>query len=360
MRNSGNRVIIRLDATSEIGSGHAMRCLAIAQALSGLGASVEFAVSCDASAEFLQSHDADVHVLGGNPLSLGSADARSLARWCEDQGSTALLVDSYGANNQFWSELGLSVRPCCTLAAIDDMYSYEMGMLKEPTAKPVDIVVNYDFMATEQGYPGAYTLGSGCTRWPVEMLLGPTYAPVRSSFRKSRDRFSVDDVHRILVTTGSTNPSKCLERMTSACLRATDDRAVSIDVVVGALAEYSLGSSIPDRVVVHKGVNDLSSLMCASDLVVSAGGSTLYELACLGVPTIAIPIVENQVRNAQGFARMGFGLDIDSLCWSIDELESAVFQLIGDAEMRRSFSERSSRIVDGYGATRIAKALVGA
>ena len=66
--------------------------------------------------------------------------------------------------------------------------------------------------------------------------------------------------------------------------------------------------------------------MFGSDLVISAAGTTLYELYTLGVPTIVVPIVENQLANAKGYEKTGIGKALIATAWdSID-----VAKLVGD------------------------------
>lgn len=352
-------VLFRLDATGEIGSGHAMRCLTIAAALEEKGASVAFVVSCAESGRFLENRGATVFVVGGDPFLLDASDAQLLIDICERLRATAVLIDTYGAYDDFFARLTDAAPRGLTVAAIDDMYSSEHGLISIPRERSCDIVINYDFLATGRGYDGVYGCNGADKQSVPLLLLGPSYAPIRKSFKCDEER-SFDIVRRILITSGSTNPGRTLERMIAACSSAVFDEAIEIDVIVGALAKYSRLDIKDENVTIrtHGGVRDLSPFMHEADILVSAGGSTLYEAACAGIPAIAIPIVENQIQNVEGYVKLGLGIGVrGGINWAVDDLRDAVERLAGDGALRAKLSESSRRAVDGDGAKRIAAAL---
>ncbi len=337
-------VLLRLDGGSGIGSGHVVRCAAVASELGALGVrSVAVVSTCD-SASMARARGLDAVVVGGDPLSLGARDAEALASLAGDRGRVAALVDSYGAGDAFWDVLGpLAKASGVPLALIDDRYLFGMGLLPTPRRRPVGLVVSYGFDAVKADYEAAYR-GSGAS-----VLVGPRFAPVRPGFSVS-ERRRAGEVSRVLVTTGSTNPGGSLERLCAAC--ALSVPGAVLDVVVGSgssFDETSLGGS---EGVVHRGLSDLAPLMRRADLAVSAGGSTLYELACMGVPTVAVPVVENQEGNVRGFDWLGCGL-----ASSLDSAPSVVARAAGDRALRERLSVRGRSLVDGRGAKRIARAL---
>lgn len=84
--------------------------------------------------------------------------------------------------------------------------------------------------------------------------------------------------------------------------------------VVGVFCRFEDFASAQEPLVhVSRNSDDLAPLMREADLVVSAAGITLYELCAVGVPTVAVPIVDNQLANALGFAKRGCGAAITHL-----------------------------------------------
>lgn len=355
MSDAGERVAIRLDVTQQIGSGHAMRCMSIADSLASLGASAVFLVSCEESAEFLLERGANVFILSGNAQRLGEQDALALIEYCNRADVNGLLVDTYGAGERFHQTLCANSGGWKT-ALIDDMYTFESGIQSVPQRFQYDVIINYDFNATSRGYETVYCARrTNCLRTP-ELLLGPTYAPLRPIFRERRISNLRTEVQRVLITSGSTNPERYLERMTRAVLDASEGTSIEIEVIVGPLASYSIELKDVEcsRVHTRANVKDLSGYMQASDLVISAGGSTLYELACIGTPTVAVPIVPNQMQNVQGFVKLGLGLGVDLAGQGQEALVRCVQSLLEDAALRSSLSRAAQDSVDGNGAERIA------
>lgn len=338
-KRSGAVVHIRVDGGPSIGSGHIVRCIAIAREIEKLGASASFISSDQCSGDLVRSYGYDATLLGGNPGRLSGADALSLVS-VAGVGKT-VLVDSYGITDEFFdacAKEGLQV------AYIDDMYTFETGPLEKPVKRNVHALINYGFGFTEEDYRRVY-MGS-----PVQLFIGPKYAPVRKVFREKAKQYSPrEKLENVLITTGSTNPDRCLELLAEGCRKALPD--VRISVVIGGNALFDRGIIEHLNLEVIEEATDLSDYMLESDLVISAAGTTLYELCVLGIPTIAVPIVENQLINARGFARMGYGITIDDPKeLSKDVLEKASHALIG--------SKREELLLSGFGSTQIAEALL--
>lgn len=333
---------MRVDCGPGIGAGHLMRCLSVAREAEPLGAEVTFLVSGPESASLAASSGINAMQVGGDPFVLGCEDAGRILELANP--GDAVLVDSYAVSDEFFGALaGRGLR----VAYMDDRYLFSAGALDRPRRWDIDVVVDYGFRVEELGYGDVYA--GAATR----LLLGPRYAPVRRGFREAAARRGRDGVQHILVTSGSTNPDRSLERMVEGCLSAC---GLPLDVIVGALSEFD-GSPFPsDRVSVHRGVGDLAPLMARAALAVAAAGSTLYELSCVGVPTVACPIVENQRGNAKGFSRSGLGISLGS-GWTADDVKNAVASLDGDQAAARRFHEAMLGAVDGRGSRRIAEIL---
>lgn len=333
-------VLFRLDGGQGIGSGHMVRCATIASGLAELGVDSLAAVSTEESALMAESRGLQAVVVGGNPVELGHDDAVAL-RSLMGPGCVAVTVDTYAAGDDFWDSLGrLSDELNKPTVLIDDRYLFSGGMLEVPRRRPVDLVVSYGFDADEDAYRRTYSGTSTC------LLIGPRYAPIREGF-KPPTTSRHGGVDRILVTSGSTNPDRVLERFCTACLAAVPN--AEVDLVVGADADVDPVAACDERVRIHRGLTDLAPLMARMDLAVSAAGSTLYELSCMGVSTVAVPIVENQRGNAQGFANCGCGLASD-----FEGLAFAVRALVADSVLREDLAARARLLVDGLGARRIA------
>lgn len=271
-----------------------MRCMAIAAKLASRGVQPIFIVSSEESRAFVGSRGYHAEMMTDDPFSYSEASASRLAGYCSEFGAN-VLIDSYGVNELFFR--ALRERCSSKIAYIDDLFTYAHGIEKRPIRYSLDLVNSYSFYANESEYESAYA-GSD-----TKLFIGPVYAPVRDVFCGG-GYVVKDDVRNVLITTGSTNPDRMLEKIVKLCAEAL--RGVEFDVVVGPLAEYS--GSCKDGVKLFEDPSDIARLMKSSDLVISAGGTTLYELSAVGVPTLAFPMVENQIRNVIGFADRGLGI----------------------------------------------------
>lgn len=340
-------MIFRVDGGPHIGSGHVARCSAIAHELEGLGARALFAVSDEHSASMVRVQGLDARVVGGSFRRLDASDAENLDLLASEFGASTILVDSYGITMEFFERLrDLGDRNGFTLAYLDDAYTYELGTMRTPVDWPVDLLVNYSFGASCVDYRTAGFL-------ECDLLIGPGFAPLRKEFRDV-GYVVRNEVERILVTCGSTNPDGLLERLVDEIL-STAPRAV-VDVVVGSQAVFEGESDL--RVRIHRDVKNMADLMMSADLAVSAAGSTLYELAAVGVPTIAVCIVENQLGNTRGFKSIDLGLALEEVYPLGKDLPLLMNTMILDVLLRGTFRKKMRETVDGRGALRIAEKLI--
>lgn len=347
--NTKPLVLIRADANRRIGSGHVMRCSAIVEEVIRQGGAAVFVVSDGESADFMRSIGFGARILPGDPMALGNEDARRLSSLADRLHANCVLVDSYGVTDGFFDGLSAVRSRGVRIAYIDDLFTFEDGYAPFPQPRAVDVVVNYSFSASEAAYRDVYRDAS------VACLVGPAFAPVRSQFRR-RTELNRSEVERVLITSGSTNQGRLLESLVDVCLRSVP--RAKLEVVVGKLASYD--GEADDRINVLHDVADMASVMSRADLALSAAGSTLYELAAVGVPTIAVATTENQLLNAEGYERLGLGpvVHFKDGCFAGDEPDGIVSILSHDQKARFAAAECASTIVDGHGAKRISQALL--
>lgn len=106
----------------------------------------------------------------------------------------------------------------------------------------------------------------------------------------------------------------------------------------------------------------MASLMCSCDLAVSAGGTTLYELCALGIPTISFTMADNQLTNAKAFDSVQAIPYAGDIRFQQDEVLHRVLHFMTDMSQnfksRKNAHETMSRFVDDRGSARIADALL--
>ena len=339
-------LLIRADASSVIGTGHVMRCLALAQSWkqSSPHSPVLFmtAENVPALEALLRAEGILVERLCATPGSL--EDAVETAQVAHRHSAAWVAVDSRRPDASF--QHALKQKALRVLVFDDD---------GEAAHYYGDVVLNPNISAQAEWY---------ASREPhTSLLLGARYALLRREFLAWRSwvRESSAQVRHILVTMGGADPSKGTETALDA-IALLGDRGFAVKIVVGAantrwaaLSQRAEASPVPMEVV--RATTGMPELMAWADLAISAAGGTLWELLFMQVPTIAISIVANQRPAARRLGEMGATLSFDLDSLDPAQLARAVEHLMLSAETRASMASGGRNIIDGRGAARVVHAM---
>jgi hypothetical protein len=186
----------------------------------------------------------------------------------------------------------------------------------------------------------------------ARLLAGPSFAPLDPAFAGAGR--AADEIRKVLVTMGGSLPAYRLLARIARMVRSVFPDA---DIVLAGGARSETIDTIGFRVIHLPSQSALIDVVPDVDLAVTAAGWTAYELACAGIPQVAIAIVANQRRVVKGLnnSRLAPCLDLaggDSLA----DLPAALERL-RDPGLRRQLVERGRKAFDGKGAQRAAIAL---
>jgi len=344
----GTRVkplLVRVDASAQIGTGHLMRCLALAQAWQDAGGRAVFLMATEASAleSRLRSEGMEVVHL---PVQPGSTDdAIRTADLARQVGADWVVVDGYHFGADYQQAIkGSGLR----LLFIDDN-----GHAGHYSA---DLVLNQNIHADEDLYPN---------REPyTRLLLGTRYVLLRREFLKWRGwKREIPEVARkVLVTMGGSDPDNVTLKVIQALHQVDMDGLEAIVVVGGSNPNYEeLQSAVRDAcfpIRLESNVTNMPELMAWADVAVSAGGSTSWELAFMGVPTFVTILASNQNPIAESLDAMGYAVNLG---WYEDvspkKLAQVVMQLLKAPRTRAEMSQCGRQLVDGMGSDRVIQAL---
>jgi UDP-2,4-diacetamido-2,4,6-trideoxy-beta-L-altropyranose hydrolase len=345
---AGRALVVRADASSAGGTGHAMRSLALAQAWADLGGRAQWlTVSLPDGIRQRLAGEAiaieDLHTQAGD-----QADAASLRRVLESDIEARAVVDGPAFDAAY---LGALAPVAARVLLTDDA----AGL----SDYPVGFVLNQNAHADRSAYRNA----------TARLLLGPRYVLLRREFARARFRRTIPGrARRLLVTFGGADPT----RMTVRTIRALPElpprarRDLHVRVVVG-VANPDLGAirhvaaaTREPLITVEDQVQDMAVLMAWADLAISAGGSTTWELARMGCPALVVETVPIEERLVAGLARVGLFGHLGSASRLGDEaLVAAIADKIEDVTWRTTMAARGRRLVDGHGARRVIEALSG-
>jgi UDP-2,4-diacetamido-2,4,6-trideoxy-beta-L-altropyranose hydrolase len=337
-------LVLRADADAERGTGHVMRCLALAQAWQSRGGKAVFITRCDSAA--LRER---IVISGSDLISLpraGSvrADIEATLAQLSTRKAAFLALDGYDIDVEQQEIFRAAGH---LLLVIDD--TAHLGCYE------ADILLNQNLGAAKL----TYRCSSGTT-----LLLGPHYALLRREFLSWRDRTrAVPDIAtKILVTLGGSDPSNYTAQVIDALLRLGTP-GLEARVVVGFANRHlpeltRRAETLGPKTQLLTHVSDMAELMVWADLAVVATGSTCWELACLGLPALGVIVAENQRRIAEELHALEI---IENLGWhnevSVKSLAAAIGSLQSSCSRRLRMSERGRALIDGRGAERVAQAL---
>lgn len=335
------RLLIRADASAMIGSGHVMRCLALAQAWQAAGGDSFFSPAEITPALEKRVREAG-HALAAVLAARGSAeDAVQTVALARTHGVAWIVADGY----VFDSSWQRQVRDAGFRLLVIDDYGQE-GRYH------ADLILNQNLGA--EGAP--YGLRDPATR----LLLGSRYALLRREFLDYPRpvRSFAGPARRVLVTLGGGDPDNITARVVEAL---TEIENIDATVVVGGSNPHLSGLRAAVAAAgQHLAVDatNMSELMAWADVAVTAAGSTSWELAAMGLPALQLVIAENQRPIAAALDRAGATINLgDAGSVDKEQIAGRLRALIGDAERRREMSARAAQLIDAHGASRVAAAL---
>lgn len=368
------KVAFRVDASLQIGTGHVMRCLTLADALAAHGAECSFICREHPGnlIELICSKSHTVHSLLVQPAPLTaslcaipstpseqatvhshwlgatqSEDAATCAPILADLQPDWLIVDHY-ALDACWE---LALKPHHRkLMVIDDLAD---------RSHACDLLLDQTFGRQPADYHA----------WvPIDcrVLCGSQYALLRPEFLALRpyslQRRTEPRLRHLLITMGGVDKDNSTFQILEALRGNVLPLDCRITVVMGTAAPWlteveMLAQTMPWLTHVRVGVTDMAQLMAGSDLAIGAAGSTSWERCCLGLPTIMIVLADNQQQVARG-------LEQSRAAWIIEhtqDIAACLPRLLGELIKQPAWlqimSQSATRIVDGRGADIITQLL---
>lgn len=320
------RLFIRTEASTQTGMGHFMRCFAVA----------ETAVARNIPVHFLVSHlDAAVteRCLPGMTIdAVGDfgPDVEGMKRvilpddW--------LLIDSYKATAGYIAELHGVTR----VAVLDDLVELDRF--------DCDLLINPAMAASFEVYG---------PRTAARMLLGPDYALIRREFREPGAPLMTGP--SVAVMFGGSDPTGLTPEVARRLHDALPD--VAIKVIIGPASQQLshleiLAEHLP-RLHLFWSPDDVGRVLACSDLVVTAAGGSVGEVAAMGLPALVLVVYDNQKA---ALTACPFPV-IDMRTGLPDDLAARVADLLADDDRRHLIATRAHEIVDGRGVGRILEAM---
>lgn len=342
------KVGFRADASPELGTGHLMRCRALARSLQRRGAEIVFFSS--SLPEWLT----------GELMS----DGFRYVQLDRDRNEVEKLIDELKRESAF---------PFDWLV-VDH---YEWGERQESAIAPyvkhvmvIDDLANRrhycDLLLDQNDFYQAHSRYEGLIPLSARKLLGPQYALLREEFAASRENLKMRDgnVRTLFVCFGGSDPTN----ETTKALDALDDirfTDLTIQLVVGrshpCLDQIVQRCQADSRIRLHIQSGQVAKLMADSDLALAAGGTMTWERYCMGLPGIIIAVADNQIEIAASGQRAGVDWYLgESRQVRVDHIRSTLLKAMNNPECLRSAQSAAFARVDGRGTDKVAEIMVKA
>ena len=355
-------VVLRVDASERIGTGHVMRSLTLADALVAQGNSCQFISRAHPGnlIEFVRSRGYTVYALSephvpsdglhavdeeqapihGHWLGVTQAqDIEACAPILAELQPDWLIEDHYALDARWESALKPYYR---RLMVIDDLAD-------RPHA--CDLLLDQTFSRDAEDYRA--WVPANCV-----LLCGSQYALLRPEFAALRpyslQRRAEPQLRQLLITMGGVDKDNAtcqvLEGLRSCPLPADCRITVVMGTTAPWLAEVErLAHDMPWLTQVKVGVRDMAQLMTDSDLAIGAAGATSWERCCLGLPTIMVVLAANQYQVARGLEKAGAAVVIESKQGIACHLSSRLLPFIESPMLLKTMSQSACDIADGRG-----------
>ena len=339
-------LIICAECGVQVGTGHVMRCLALAQAWKRSGGAVTFLLR-EGLTGIEERIRAEGILLETLPKDCGSS-ADAFVHAVLATGAPLAVLDGYtfGASQQATlTDAGIRV------LTVDD-YAHA-------TAYPVRWILNQNVYAAAGMYAGT----------KARLLLGPSFALLRDEFLPwiAWKRSIPQRARKILITIGGSDPDNASERILQSLAfleRKGKDKDLEVVLVVGGgnphLSKLQAASELcPVPVRIVQSVRDMPALMAWADVAISGAGVTTYELCYMGLPSLLLIIAENQRRIAESLGQSGVAVNAGtSREFHPESFASQLQALIESPQRRQAMSQGARELVDGSGNERVRAALV--
>lgn len=361
-------ILFRVDASIQMGTGHVMRCLTLADALKDKGAECYF-ICREHPGNLIGLIKERGHIVYALPYIydsqkvVQSEDVKGLshASWLgssqEDDAVLCvqilkslnpywLIIDHYGLDS-YWEN---KLRPYCDhIMVIDDLADRHHDC---------DLLLDQTFGRSSEDYLPFVPK-------PCQILCGASFALLRPEFAKWRDyslkRRSSGQIEHLLINLGGVDKDNITTKILKSLTLSPLAPNCIITVVMGATSPWiepvkEQAEAMPWDIDVKVGVNNMAELMASSDIAIGAAGATSWERCCLGLPTIMVVVAENQQTVANNLRESGAALflhlnDINNISMS-RMVESLI-------ELKDQVSFNAANITSGVGVGFLVKKILG-
>ena len=332
-------LLFRTDGSLTMGTGHVMRCIALAQALEDAGGRAVFALADSTAGIQARLAEESCEELAVAGVAGSEDDAAQTIALAREKQVDWIVVDGY----QFGEDYQRALKAAgCKVLFLDD-YGHASHYWAE-------VVLNQNAQASAS----LYSARESSTR----LSLGPDYCLLRREFAAWRGwkREIAPTGSKVLVTMGGSDPDNCTATVIEALCSQS---GVDVTVIAGGSNPYfeslqRLTAQSGGRFRLLRSVTNMPELMAWADIAVSGAGSTCWEMCLLQLPMVLIDLADNQKPIARALEQLGAAIHLGSSGdVTTSEIAKRVASLLASESERTALSRTCGKLVDGRGAERV-------
>jgi UDP-2,4-diacetamido-2,4,6-trideoxy-beta-L-altropyranose hydrolase len=330
------KIAFRVDANQKTGIGHIMRCLALSEELTRRGHTCIFLTKIDNSdlLKRIKTFHVKIQKINAN-VSL-KKDFETLLNFSRDNEIDWIVTDHYGFDTSYIKKIKKQNFHVLSVDDTSQIHYYS------------DIVVNQNINAE-------------CLTFSIEpytiLLRGPTYLMLRDELLVREEKRDHAYVKNILITLGGTDQDNFLLTILQSLESVIKN--IKLLVIIGPFNPHistlqAYKKKTDAQVTLIKSPKNMADFYLQSDLAISAGGTSCYELAYYGIPNLIIAVADNQLFTASEFDRQHIGLYLGTKQkLQLGQLRYKIKELLENPSLRRRMSQNGRKLVDGKGKKRI-------
>lgn len=357
------KAVFRVDASRQIGTGHIMRCLTLADALKDKGVYCKFICRAHTGnlSDLVTNRGHAIYQLPRPVRKLEiresilthsswlgvdwELDAAQTLRAIGDEEFHWLIVDHYGLDYRWERKIRLLSR---RIMVIDDLADRKHDC---------NLLLDQNFGSSEKKYSDLLPLN-------CKQLHGSTFALLNPSYAKRRYQASKRDgeIRQVLIYFGGGADPSNLTGKAFQAFQSPELANIKLDIVVGSA--YSHKRQLEEAVyrrgnaTTHTNLPHLADLMFRADLAIGAAGATTWERCCMSLPTILVSCALNQDATANAVSQAGAALLVADNEILSSKIEQLVTNLMQNQAKYLLMSARAGALCDGLGSARVCKELI--
>lgn len=331
------KILIVADGSKEIGLGHIVRTLTLANELKNYYTDILFITKKNESSISLIK-DEDYPLILLNEKLNEKEELEEIVKIINTKKMDIVILDKLTISKEYYDNIKLQNT---FLVSLDNIR---------------DISINADLIINGGIYANEYF-----NTKQKNVLLGEKYFILRRQFIGHKKRIINENITNILISMGGSDPLNITYSIVQELLKIKKEYLLNVIIGNAYLHESKLIelSMRNKNLNLIKNTDQMARLMKNSDVAITSGGLTLYELAATGTPAMIIQQADNQILPTKYFEKYGSVIDLgNGRCLNKERMLDKLSYLDRNKNIRLKMAEEGMTLIDGFGAIRSAEAIM--